>query len=96
MPWLKNDEQSDIDHDQTLSIEIKDVADPALETEPHPISEKEPNPETEPERDSELDKMSATEAIIKATNPNADTEISDTIGNGLEEGRIVVKLPERA
>jgi len=91
-----NDEQSDDSHDQTISIEIDAVAEPELEAEPQPISEQEPEPETEPERDSELDKMSATEAIIKATNPNADTEISDTIGNGLEEGRIVVKLPERA
>ncbi len=82
MPWLNNDEQSDEGHDQTLSIEINAVA--------------EPEPETEPEPDDELIQKSATEAVIAATKPNTDSEISDTIRNRLAEGRIVVKLPERA
>ena len=77
-----NDEQSDDSLDQTISIEINAVA--------------EPEPETEPEPDDELIQKSATEAVIAATKPNTDTEISDTIRNRLAEGRIVVKLPERA
>ena len=82
MPWLNNDEQSDDGDEQTLFIEINAVA--------------EPEPETEPEPDDELIQKSATEAVIAATKPNTDTEISDTIRNRLAEGRIVVKLPERA
>ena len=77
-----NDEQSDDSLDQTISIEINAVA--------------EPEPETEPEPDDELIQKSAAEAVIAATKPNTDTEISDTIRNRLAEGRIVVKLPERA
>ena len=77
-----NDEQSDDSLDQTISIEINAVA--------------EPEPETEPEPDDELIQKSATEAVIAATKPNTDTEISDTIRNRLAEGRIVVKIPERA
>ena len=77
-----NNEQSDDSLDQTISIEINAVA--------------EPEPETEPEPDDELIQKSATEAVITATKPNTDTEISDTIRNRLAEGRIVVKLPERA
>ncbi len=76
------DEQSNDSLDQTISIEINAVA--------------EPEPETEPEPDDELIQKSATEAVITATKPNTDTEIIDTIRNRLAEGRIVVKLPERA
>ena len=91
-----NNEQSDDSHDQAISIEIDAVAEPELEAEPQPISERVPEPETESKRDSELVQMSATEAVIKAAKPNADPEISDTIRNRLAEGRIVVKLSEKA
>ena len=82
MPWLNNDKQSDDGHDQTLSIDIKAVADPELEAEPEP--------------DSELVQKSATEALTQATKPNTHTEINDTIRKLLREGRIVVELPATA